>query len=59
MLGLFKKTFTLLEENTLPRLYTTMLRRHLKYGDVNWTPSNRTDPTASNKITAQSLISLI
>ena len=34
MLGLIRKTFTLLDETTVPRLFTAMVRPHLEYGNV-------------------------
>jgi len=34
MLGLIRKTFSLLEQTTVPRLFTTMIRPHLEYGTV-------------------------
>jgi len=34
MLGLIRKTFTLLGETTLPTLFTAIIRPHLEYGNV-------------------------
>ena len=34
ILGLIKRSFSVLDENTLPRLYTSMVRPHLEYGNV-------------------------
>jgi len=48
MLGLIRNTFTLLDETTVPRLFTAMVRPHLEYGHVIWQEStekgNQTDP---------------
>jgi len=34
LLGLIKVTFTYLDTVIMPRLFTTMVRPHLKYGNV-------------------------
>ena len=34
ILGLVKKTFALLDSNTVPTLYTSLVRPHLEYGNV-------------------------
>ena len=41
MLGLIRKTFTLNNKTTVPRLFTTMVRPHLEYGNVIWHPRYR------------------
>ncbi|CAH1277366.1 Hypp9585 [Branchiostoma lanceolatum] len=38
MLGLIKKSFANLDEQTLPILFKTMVRPHLEYGNVIWGP---------------------
>ena len=43
MLGLVKATFTCLDEITVPRLFTAMVRPHLEYGNVIWSPHYLTD----------------
>ena len=34
MLWLTKKTFSCLDEDTLPRLYKALVRSHLEYGNI-------------------------
>ena len=34
LLGLIRATFTCLDNVTMPRLFTTMVRLHLEYGNV-------------------------
>ena len=36
ILGLLKKSFTLLDKKTLPLLYKSLIRPHLEYGKVVW-----------------------
>ena len=43
LLGLVKATFTWLDEITVPRLFTAMVRPHLEYGNVIWSPRYLTD----------------
>ena len=38
MLVLVRATFSCLDESTVPRLFTTMVRPHLEYGSVIWHP---------------------
>ena len=38
MLWLIKKTFSCLDEDTLPRLYKALVRPHLEYGNIIWHP---------------------
>ena len=38
MLGLVKATFTCLDGITVTRLFTAMVRPHLEYGNVIWSP---------------------
>ena len=38
MLGLVKATFTCLDGITVPRLFTAMVRPHMEYGNVIWSP---------------------
>ena len=38
MLGLVRATFSCLDESTVPRLFTTMVRPHLEYGNIIWHP---------------------
>jgi len=50
MLGLIRKTVTLLNETTVPRLFTAMVRPHLEYGNVTWHPSYRGDKLDVEKV---------
>ena len=50
MLGLVKATFTCLDEITVPRLFTAMVRPHLEYGNVIWSPRYLTDSKEIEKI---------
>ena len=50
MLGLVKTTFTCLDEITVPRLFSAMVRPHLEYGNVIWSPRYKTDSKEVEKI---------
>ena len=50
MLGLVKATFTCLDGITVPRLFTAMVRPHLEYGNVIWSPRYRSDCLELEKI---------
>ena len=50
MLGLVRATFTCLDETTIPRLFTTMVRPHLEYGNSIWYPRFRQDKVEVEKI---------
>ena len=50
MLGLIRATFTCLDTTTMPRLFTTMVRPHLEYGNVIWHPRFRRDSLEIEKI---------
>ena len=50
ILGLIKRSFSVLDENTLPRLYASMVRLHLEYGNVIWGPHNKGDIKAIEKV---------
>jgi len=41
LLGLIKGTFTCLDENTIPHLYKALVRPHLEYGNVIWSPHTK------------------
>ena len=43
MLGLVRATFIWLDETTLPRLFTTLVRPNLEYGNEIWCPRFRRD----------------
>ena len=42
-LGLIKKSFSVLDHNTLPLLYNPLVRSHLEYGNVIWGPFYKGD----------------
>jgi hypothetical protein len=50
MLGLVQKTFTCLDDITVPRLYTAMVRSHLEYGNVIWSSRYKADCQEMEKI---------
>ena len=50
MLGLVKATFTCLDEVTVPRLFSAMVRPQLEYGNVIWGPRYQTDRKEVEKI---------
>ena len=50
MLGLVRATFSCLDESTVPRLFTTMVRPHLEYGNIIWHPRYRRDKLEVEKI---------
>ena len=50
MLRLVRATFTCLDETTLPKLFTTMVRPHLEYGNVIWCPRFQRDKLEVEKI---------
>ena len=43
LLGLIMKSFTNLNEHTLPLLYKSLVRPHLEYANVVWGPTFTTD----------------
>ena len=45
-----RATFTCLDETTVPRLFTTMARPHLEYGNLIWHPRFRQDKVEVEKI---------
>ena len=58
MLGLVRAIFICLDETTIPRLFTTMVRPHLEYGNVIWHPRYRRDKLEVEQI-QRSAIKLI
>ena len=50
VLGLLKKSFTLLDKMTLPLLYKSLVRPHLEYGNVVWGPHYAEDIKSIEKI---------
>ena len=50
MLGLIRATFTCLDEITVPRLFTTLVRPHLEYGNIIWSPRFKMDSTEIEKV---------
>jgi len=43
LLGLIRTTFSCIDEDTLPRLFTTFVRPHLEYGNIIWHTRYRID----------------
>ena len=50
MLGLVKHTFTCLDRTTVPLLFSTMVRPHLEYGNLIWSPRYRRDRLEIEKV---------
>ena len=50
MLGLVRETFTCLEEVPVPKLFSAMVRPHLEYANVIWSPRYQSDRTEVEKI---------
>ena len=38
MLGIIKRTFSFMDKHIFPKLYKTLVRSHLEYGNVIWNP---------------------
>jgi len=47
---LIRKTYTLFDETTVPRLFTAMVRLHIEYGYVIWHPRYRGDKLEVEKV---------
>ena len=50
LLGLIRTTFSCIDEDTLPQLFTTLVRPHLEYGNIIWHPRHRIDKLQIEKI---------
>ncbi|KAI8481821.1 hypothetical protein Bbelb_404260 [Branchiostoma belcheri] len=50
MLGLIKRSFAHLDEQTLPILFKTMVRPHLEYGNVIWGPHSKSGKQQLEKV---------
>ena len=50
VLGLIKRSFAALDNTILPKLYMSMVRPHLEYGNVIWGPHFKGDMEASEKV---------
>ena len=50
MLWLIKKTFSCLDEDTLPRLYKGLVRPHLEYGNIICHPHYQMDKLTVEKV---------
>ena len=50
LLGLIKLTLSCVDEETLLRLFTTLVRSHLMYGYIIWHPRYRIDKLPIQKI---------
>ena len=49
-LGLIKKSFARLDEDTLPLLYTSLVRSKLEYGNLIWGPFYKEDAKTVEKV---------
>ena len=49
-LGLIKKSFAVLDQDTLPLLYCPLVRSHLEYGNVIWGPFYKGDIEAVERV---------
>ena len=50
VLGLVRKSFVVLDSNTVPVLYKSLVRPHLEYGNVIWGPLYKEDIKAVEKV---------
>ena len=50
VLGLVKRTFSVLDKHTLPLLFTSLVRTHLEYGNVIWGPFYKGDIKSVERI---------
>jgi len=50
ILGLIKATFTTRDEITIPRLFMSMVRPHLEYGNVIWSPRYKMNTVEIEKV---------
>ena len=50
LLRLIRMTFFCIDEDTLPRLLTTLVRPHLEYGNIIWHPRYRIDKIQIEKM---------
>ena len=50
ILGLFRATFTCLDEITVPKIFMAIVRRHLEYGNVIWHPRFKVDKAEIEKV---------
>jgi hypothetical protein len=50
LLGLIRTAFSCIDEGTLPRLFMTLVRLHLEYGNIIWHPRYRIDKIQIEKI---------
>ena len=50
LLGLIRATFKCLDKTTVPRLFKTMVRPHLEYGNVIWNTIFKRDKLEIEKI---------
>ena len=50
VLGLIRRSFSLIDEVTLPFLFKSLVRPHLEYGNLVWGPFNRADQKAIERV---------
>ena len=50
MLGIIMRSFDFIQEDTFIQLYKTMIRPHLEYGNVIWSPQLKRQSIAIEKV---------
>lgn len=50
VLAVIRRSFTLINEDTLPLLFKSLVRPHLEYGNLLWGPFNRADQRAVERV---------
>ena len=50
MIGICKRTFTFLDKENTGTLYKALVRPHLEYGDVPWSPYLKRQSIASERV---------
>lgn len=50
VLAVIRRSFSLIDERTLPLLFKTLVRPHLEYGNLVWGPFNRADQKAVERV---------
>ena len=50
ILAVIRRSFAVIDQNTLPMLYKALVRPHLEYGNLVWGPFNRADQKLVERI---------
>ena len=53
VLAVIRRSFALIDEQTLPVLYKSLVRPHLEYGNLIWGPFNRADQKMVERVQLQ------